>query len=214
MRGAGSGTTVGRWRSIDASQVIVEKHGGKVPRDLPSLLSLPGVGPYTAAAVASIAFGAPVAAVDTNVRKVMARLTLGTEPGEMSHATIAASAQAWLDDGAPGDWNQAVMNLGREVCRRVPRCDVCPLAPACCFRADGRPGRPSSRRQPAFEGSMRQLRGALLRELLERNRAADVGAVATALGESVERVALAVDGLERDGLVQRMASGRVRLPRA
>ena len=197
----------------DAARSIVGDLGGEVPSDLPTLLALPGIGPYTASAVASIAFGVPVAAVDTNVRKVMARVAFGREPDEVPAADVAAAAARWLPREAPGDWNQAVMDLGREVCRPAPRCDVCPLAAACRFRASGRAGRRSGRRQPAFEGSMRQARGGVLRELRGRDRAATIPAIAAALGFAIPRVDLAVDALERDGLVERTDSGRVRLAR-
>jgi A/G-specific adenine glycosylase len=197
----------------EAMRSIVRDHGGEVPSDVVSLIALPGVGPYTAAAVASIAFRVPVAAVDTNVRKVMARLAFSSEPDEVPAADVADAAAQWLPHEAPGDWNQALMNLGREVCRPTPRCDVCPLAEACRFRASGRAGRRSGRRQPAFEGSMRQVRGGVLRELRRRDRAATIRTIAAALGFPVPRVDLAVDALEHDGLVQRTDSGRVRLPR-
>ena len=104
------------------------------------------------------------------------------------------------------------MNLGREVCRPTPRCDGCPLAGACAFRASGRIGRRSGRRQPAFAGSMRQARGGVLRELRGRDRAATIDTIAAALDLPVTRVDLAVDALERDGLVRRTGSGRVGLP--
>ncbi|MGZ8650735.1 MAG: A/G-specific adenine glycosylase [Actinomycetota bacterium] len=196
-----------------ATRRIARDHGGEVPSDVTSLIDLPGIGPYTAAAVASIAFGIPVAAVDTNVRKVMARVAFGREPDEVPEADIVDAAARWLPLQAPGDWNQAVMNLGREVCRATPRCDVCPLAEACRFSARGRVGRRSGRRQPPFEGSMRQARGGVLRELRGRDRAATIQTVAAALGLPMPRVDLAVDALERDGLVQRTDSGRVRLAR-
>ncbi|MGZ5298096.1 MAG: A/G-specific adenine glycosylase [Actinomycetota bacterium] len=196
-----------------ATRRIARDHGGEVPSDVTSLIDLPGIGPYTAAAVASIAFGIPVAAVDTNVRKVMARVAFGREPDEVPEADIVDAAARWLPLQAPGDWNQAVMNLGREVCRATPRCDVCPLAEACRFSASGRVGRRSGRRQPPFEGSMRQARGGVLRELRGRDRAATIQTVAAALGLPMPRVDLAVDALERDGLVQRTDSGRVRLAR-
>jgi A/G-specific adenine glycosylase len=196
-----------------ATRCIVRDHDGEVPSDVASLIALPGVGPYTSSAVASIAFGVPVAAVDTNVRKVMARLAFGCEPDEVSGADVADAAARWLSSEAPGDWNQAVMNLGRDVCRPTPRCDACPLADVCRFRASGRSGRRSGRRQPPFEGSMRQARGGVLRELRRRDRAATIAGIAAALGFPVPRVDLAVNALERDGLVQRTGSGRVCLPR-
>ncbi len=197
----------------DAARAIVRDLGGEVPSDVPTLLALPGIGPYTASAVASIAFGVPVAAVDTNVRKVMARVAFGREPDEVPAADVAAAAARWLPPEAPGDWNQAVMDLGRAVCLPAPRCDACPLAAACRFRANGRAGRRSGRSQPAFEGSMRQARGGVLRELRGRDRAATIPAIAAALGYAMPRVDLAVDALERDGLVERTGSGRVRLAR-
>ena len=197
----------------EAARSIVREHGGEVPSDVESLLALPGIGPYTASAVASIAFGVPAAAVDTNVRKVMARLAFGAEPDEVPAPDVAAAAARWLPHEAPGDWNQAVMDLGRDVCRPIPRCDVCPIATACRFRAGGRVPRRSARRQPAFEGSMRQARGGVLRELRGRDRAATIRGIAAALGFPVLRVDLAVDALERDGLVERTGSGRVRLAR-
>ena len=197
----------------DAARSIVRDLGGEVPSDLPTLLVLPGIGPYTASAVASIAFGVPVAAVDTNVRKVMARVAFGREPDQVPAVDLATAAGRWLPREAPGDWNQAVMDLGREVCRPAPRCEVCPLAAACRFRASGRAGRRSGRGQPAFEGSMRQARGGVLRELRGRDRAVTIQSIAAALGSAVPRVDLAVDALERDGLVERTGSGRVRLAR-
>ena len=119
----------------EAARRIVRDHDGSVPSDLSALLALPGIGPYTAAAVTSIAYGAPVAAIDTNVRKVMARLEFAAEPDEVADTDVVEAASRWLAREAPGDWNQAVMNLGREVCRPTPRCDACPLAGACAFRA-------------------------------------------------------------------------------
>jgi A/G-specific adenine glycosylase len=196
----------------DAARRIVREHAGSVPADVTALLALPGIGPYTAAAITSIAYRIPVAAIDTNVRKVVARLEFAAEPDEVAEADIVRAASRWLASEAPGDWNQAVMNLGREVCRPTPRCDVCPLAGACAFRARGRVGRRSGRRQAAFAGSMRQARGGVLRELRGRDRAATIGTIASALSMPVSRVDLAVDALERDGLVRRTGTGRVGLP--
>jgi A/G-specific adenine glycosylase len=196
-----------------AARAVIGEHDGIVPSEVSVLETLPGVGPYTAAAVASIAFGEPVAAIDTNVRKVMSRVTFGLEPDVVPAADVARAAARWLARGEPGDWNQAVMDLGREVCRPAPRCGVCPLAGICRFRGRGGVGRRSGRRQPAFEGSMRQVRGAVLRDLRARVRATPIEAIAAALSMPVPRVDLAVDALERDGIVERTGTGRVRLPR-
>ena len=201
----------------EAARRLVRDHEGVVPSNVTMLRALRGVGPYTAAAVASIAFGTPVAAVDTNVRKVMARLAFGREPGEVPKVDIERAADRWLTREAPGDWNQAVMNLGRELCRPAPRCDVCPLSGACRFRTNRRAmersGLGGGRRQPAFEGSMRQVRGGVLRELRGRDRAATIETIAAALDLPMTRVDGAVDALEHDGLLERTPSGRIRLPR-
>lgn len=202
-----------------AARTIVAEHGGRVPDGLTELQALPGVGPYTAAAVASIAYGVPVAAVDTNARKVMARLDHGVERDEITQRQAEAVAGEWLEGGRPGEWNQAVMTLGRSICRTTPRCEVCPLAPVCRFRAAGRTGRPSVRRQPAFEGSVRQVRGAVVSHLLAHPFLTIAG-LASLTGYGAPRVAEAVAGLHRDRVVTATAAaldgragGRVRLPR-
>jgi A/G-specific adenine glycosylase len=197
----------------EAARVIVREHAGAVPRDVGALLALPGVGPYTAAAVASIAYGEPVAAVDTNVRRVIARAARGAEPDELTTAELITSADAWLDRRNPGTWNQAVMDVGRSLCRPVtPRCDQCPLSEWCSFAASGREGRRSAKRQPRFEGSTRQVRGAVVRAL--RNLPQATGTqLAAATGLCSDRVDAAVEALLHDGLVEHADLGRVRLHR-
>src|SRR5262245_9496841 len=113
------------WLS-EGARAIVREHGGRMPRDPATLRTLPGVGPYTAAAVASMAFGEPVAVVDTNVRRVVARVHLGVDGRDAPAGRVRELAQAWLDRWDPVTWNQAVMDLGREVCRPRPRCAICP----------------------------------------------------------------------------------------
>jgi A/G-specific adenine glycosylase len=173
------------------------------------------VGPYTAAAVASIAFGRPVAAIDTNVRRVVARALAGVDPVQMPAAELEALADGWLDAADPGAWNAALMDLGRTVCRpRSPRCVACPIRDACGFRAAGRDADPPpgpARRQPAFEGSFRQVRGAVVRVLRER-RSPRIEEIAAAIGCSPERTSAAVEALVRDGVAE-VVRGRVRLPR-
>ena len=115
-------------RLSEAARVVVRDHGGRIPRDPATLRELPGVGPYTAAAVASLGFGEPVAVVDTNVRRVVSRVHLGVDGHEVPAKQAWGLADAWLDRDDPVTWNQALMDLGREVCRPEPRCDVCPLA--------------------------------------------------------------------------------------
>jgi A/G-specific adenine glycosylase len=184
----------------DAARAIVREHGGEVPRDVASLRALPGVGPYTAAAVASIAFGVPVAAMDTNVRRIAARIVHGAEPDEVPRARLQADADAMVDPGSPGEWNQALMDLGRFVCRPMPRCGECPLASGCRFALEGEPRPPfARRRQPAFEGSARQARGRVLAALREHG-GASVREIALETGMALERTSRAAAGLAGDGL--------------
>jgi A/G-specific adenine glycosylase len=197
----------------EAAHRIVAEHDGAVPSDPDELLTLPGVGAYTAAAVASIAYGAPVAAVDTNVRKVLARMAFGAERDEVGAAAVARAAAAWLDVTRPGDWNQAMMSLGHNVCRTRPRCDECPFASACRFRQSGRAGRPSVRRQPVFEGSVRQTRGRIVTALRDRP-VMTLAALGVATGRSGEEVLAAVAGLARDGVVAASARALAGAPGA
>jgi A/G-specific adenine glycosylase len=204
----------------ETARAIVATHDGRVPDRVEDLRALPGVGPYTAAAVASIAYGVPAAAVDTNARKVMARVDHGAERDEITLRDAEAAADAWLARDRPGDWNQAVMNLGRDVCLTTPRCPVCPLAPACRFRAGGRSGRPAGRRQPAFEGSLRQTRGAVV-SALRGHPTLSVAQLAALTGNDAGRIGEAVAALHRDRIVTASPAalagdgrGRVRLPRS
>jgi A/G-specific adenine glycosylase len=201
-----------------AAAQIVERFQSEVPRDPTALRTLPGIGAYTAAAVASLAYGAPVAAVDTNVRRIWARVDHGAEPDEVSATDLGAAADRWLDRRHTAAWNQALMDLGREVCRTSPRCDVCPLRPWCAFAAAGRVGRPSTRRQSPFEGSLRQVRGAVMALLRERSPRT-LGGLARGTVAPMNRVADAVRGLHRDGVVVASPAaldgrnrGRVSLP--
>jgi A/G-specific adenine glycosylase len=189
----------------DCARTVVRDHGGRIPRSVEELKRLPGIGSYTAAAVASIAFGVPVPALDTNVRRVVSRFHLGHEPHEAARADLAAAASAWLDAGDPGRWNQAIMDLGREVCRPIPRCTACPIAEGCSFRAAGRAPAPAPRRQPPYPGSRRQLRGRII-EALRRSHALSLPELGATVGASIEAVSAACAALASDGLV--MAESR------
>jgi A/G-specific adenine glycosylase len=203
----------------NAARAIVASHGGRVPSDPEALRRLPGVGPYTAAAVAAFGFGLPAPPVDTNVRRVLARAVLGREPAGCSPAAARAAADASIDRADPGGWSSAVMDLGREVCRPLPRCDRCPIARWCRWRASN-PGRPerapgaSGRRQGPFDGSFRQLRGRVVAALRERP-SASVDDLAAITGQDPDRVRSAVWALAADGVVEAgpEARGPVRLPR-
>lgn len=155
------------------------------PRDSTGLRTLPGVGPYTAAAVASFAFGERVAAVDTNVRRVAARI--GALPGELLPAERHA------------DWNQAAMELGATFCTaRSPNCEPCPAGPWCRSRGQAIAARGRRAPRERFEESDRWARGRVVASL-----AAGEGLPEGIAGERLARVLAA---LERDGLVERRGS--------
>ena len=196
-------------RLSEGARVIVREHQGRIPRGPATLRTLPGVGPYTAAAVASLAFGEPVAVVDTNVRRVVARVHLGLDGRVAETGQVSNLAQAWLDVDDPVTWNQAVMDLGREVCKSRPRCEICPLSRVCRFRASGAIAVQGETSQPVFEGSSRQVRGAVVRAL-RAHETLSPGKLALETGFVAERVDAAVDALVADGLVE-VSSGRVRL---
>ena len=197
----------------EAARAIVREHGGSVPADPAALRGLPGVGPYTAAAVASIGHGMALAAVDVNARRVVARAACGVDPVGVDRRAVEEAADGLLDPGRPGDWNQAVMDLGREICRPKPRCDVCPVARWCAWRTAGRVATGSAarpgRRQGRFEGSFRELRGGVIREL--RRGPANEARLALALDRPVDDVRRAIEALTIEGAVERSVGGTVRL---
>ena len=125
---------------IACARAVARDHGGKFPGAEAALLGLPGVGPYTAAAVASIAFDRPANVVDGNVERVMSRLYAVEAPLPDSKAELKALAGALVTAERPGDWAQALMDLGATICRpKSPLCDRCPLADACQARLTGAP---------------------------------------------------------------------------
>jgi A/G-specific adenine glycosylase len=141
-----------RARNLHKTALIVTQNG-VFPRDFDSIRALPGIGDYTAAAIASIAFGLPHAAVDGNVRRVIVRLV------NDDSADVQAQASRLLDRKDPGHWNQAVMELGATVCTpRDPRCDLCPIAKYCEGHKHGtQKSLPSKRLKPAPEQLERTL---------------------------------------------------------
>ena len=166
---------VGLWR---IARIVVDTHGGQIPSTVTTLEGLPGVGPYTARAVAAFAFGLPVGAVDVNVRRVLSRIMAGT--GSMGAVAVQATADASVPVDRPGEWTHALMDLGATICRaRAPRCPACPARSWCAYAAAGEgvagptarpdPG-PHAVREPAapFASTNRWLRG----RILDRLRAA------------------------------------------
>jgi len=203
-------------RLHEAARTIVDRHGGVVPADLDELLALPGVGAYTARAVASFAYGARHPVVDTNVRRVVARALLGQgDAGPPSTARDLAAVEVLLpvEPARAARFGVATMELGALVCvARGPRCGVCPVAAICAWRRAGSPPYAGPVKQPQrFAGTDRQVRGLLLDVL----RAADGPVPAAALDaawSSGPQRARALAGLVADGLVDPLPDATFALP--
>ncbi|MHA7987070.1 HhH-GPD family protein [Rathayibacter sp. CAU 1779] len=185
---------------------ITERHGGAVPRDVDALLALPGIGDYTARAVAAFAYGERHPVVDTNVRRVLARCVDGQgEPAPPNARRDLAAMDAVLpaDPSEARVFNAAAMELGAVVCTaRSPRCDVCLVAGLCAWRAAGAPAYLGARRavQKKYEGSDRQVRGILLRALGAGHRPLSSDELEP-LWPDAEQRDRALSGLITDGLV-------------
>jgi A/G-specific adenine glycosylase len=189
-----------------AAVAITERHGGVVPAELDDLLDLPGVGQYTARAVAAFAYGRRHPVVDTNVRRVLARAIDGDgEAGPASTTRNLAAMETQLphDPVAARLFNAAVMELGAVVCTaRSPRCGECPIADHCAWRAAGYPAYEGRRRavQKKYEGSDRQVRGVILGALRERRTPLGLSELEVLWTDALQR-GRALDGLLGDGLV-------------
>jgi A/G-specific adenine glycosylase len=195
-----------------AAVAITERHGGVVPSDVDELLALPGIGDYTARAVAAFAFGLRHPVVDTNVRRVIARAVLGqAEAGPPSTRRDLAAMEALLpvDETDARLFNAGMMELGAIVCTaRAPRCGTCPLADSCRWRADGYPPYegPRAAVQAAFEGSDRQVRGLIMAELRGSDIPVTAAEVESLWPDAAQRER-ALAGLVADGLAVRAAGG-------
>ncbi|GAB7031845.1 A/G-specific adenine glycosylase [Streptomyces sp. NPDC021749] len=199
-----------------AASAIQERHGGDVPREHAQLLALPGVGEYTAAAVASFAYGQRHAVLDTNVRRVFARAVAGRQfPPNATTAAERKLARQLLpeDEGLAARWAAATMELGALLCTaRAPECHRCPIAAQCAWRLAGSPAHEGPpRRTQTYAGTDRQVRGKLLAVLREAVAPVPQQVLDAVWDEPVQR-ARALDGLVSDGLVEPLGGGRYRLP--
>lgn len=203
-------------RLHEAATAMVERHDGQVPMTREELLALPGVGPYTAAAVACFAFGRPEAVVDTNVRRVLARTLEGKAfpAATLTRAeTELAAASMPEDEDTATVWNVAVMELGALVCvARGPRCESCPVADLCAWRLAGRPAYDGpTRRGQKWHGTDRQVRGEILQRLRDARTVLPLERLADA-GSDHAQVMRCLDSLVVDGLVEPLEAARYRLP--
>ncbi|QNN51230.1 A/G-specific adenine glycosylase [Nocardioides mesophilus] len=199
-----------------AATGIVERHGGEVPSSYDDLLALPGIGDYTAAAIASFAFGRRHVVLDTNVRRVLGRAVAGVE----FPATAVTRAERDLATGLLPDadavaatWAVATMELGAVVCTAAaPRCGACPVADLCAWRAAGYPaydGPP--RRGQTYAGTDRQCRGRLLAVLRDSDGPVHRSTLEQAWSPAGQRDRC-LDWLVDDGLVARLSADTFALP--
>jgi A/G-specific adenine glycosylase len=198
-----------------AATAVVQQHGGELPASVPELLALPGVGDYTARAVAAFAFRQRHPVVDTNVRRVVARAVQGVADAVVTRRDLALVEALLPDDGeAAATASVAIMELGALVCTaRAPRCGSCPVADGCAWRAAGFPELAAPVRRPqGYAGTDRQVRGRLLGVLRDSDRPVAADELDAAWAEPVQR-ARALDGLVADGLVDPLPDGRYALPR-
>jgi A/G-specific adenine glycosylase len=197
------------------AQALVERHGGEVPASADALRALPGIGSYTAAAVASFAFGQRHAVLDTNVRRVLARVISGRElPAPSPSAAERRLAEALLPQppAVAARWSVAVMELGALVCTAArPQCARCPVAASCGWRGAGHPADAGPRRSQKYEGTDRQCRGRLLAVLRDSAGPVPGSRLEAAWADHRQR-SRALDGLVADGLVDPLPDGTFALP--
>jgi A/G-specific adenine glycosylase len=197
------------------ARLLVSRHDGQVPASIEHLRALPGVGAYTAAAVASFAFGQRHAVLDTNIRRVLARLVTGEgqPPAAQSAAELRLAESLLPADGRhAARWSVAVMELGALVCTAArPKCTDCPLASQCAWLQRGQPPAAPRRNAASYPGSDRQCRGRLLAVLREAGGPVPPGVLARAWDDSGQR-ARSLAALIADGLVTRCAGGSLALP--
>jgi A/G-specific adenine glycosylase len=202
-------------RLHEAATIITRDHAGEVPSAYEALLALPGIGRYTAAAVAVFAFGQRHAVLDTNVRRVLARLASGEEfPGRQPSAAEYRLAESLLpeDPATAARWSVAVMELGALTCTAArPKCATCPVSTHCKWLANGSPPAASRPAGQRYEGTDRQCRGRLLGLLRDSAQPVPPGRFDLVWPDTPQR-ARALDGLVSDGLVDPLPDGTFALP--
>lgn len=205
-------------RALRLHQAAVEidrDHDGEVPDDLATLRSLPGVGEYTAAAIASFGYGRRHLVLDTNVRRVITRIATGVQyPAttlSVAERVVAAEFLPRRADRA-ARWAAASMELGAVICTaRSPSCEACPVRDHCAWRAAGYPAWAGSpRRGQTYDGTDRQCRGAILAVLRGRDDPAPIEALAEAWPDH-DQFSRSLASLITDGLIQPSPAG-YRLP--
>ena len=202
-------------RLREAAVAITERHGGVVPAEVDELESLPGIGTYTARAVSCFGYGRRQPVVDTNVRRVVARLVHGRAEAAPARASdlVDIAALAPEDDARAVRFSVAVMELGALVCvAGTPRCAVCPVRDRCAWRLAGSPASDGPpRKVQRFAGTDRQVRGRLLDVLRAAHEPVGAEALVPAWDDAAQR-SRCLDSLLVDGLVVQTEDGRFSLP--
>lgn len=190
----------------EAARTIVADHGGRVPATVVELESMPGIGPYTARAVAASAFGIPVAPLDVNVRRVIGRVmgVSAASPG------LRPAADDLVSRGQPRRWLDAVMDLASGTCTaRDPLCEACPLAPLCASRGMVVVGAPKAA-AVSFATTKRWLRGRIVAAVIAAPPGTWVPLPACLGRHDADAIGLAAKGLEREGFLD-LRDGEVRV---
>lgn len=203
-------------RLHEASAVIAERYDDTVPSDVATLETLPGVGTYTARAIAAFGYGRRCPVVDTNVRRVVARAVHGVGDAGPARATAdLAAVEALLpaDESTAATMSAGLMELGAVVCTaRSPRCGVCPIRSECAWHAAGRPPYNGPRRPPQrFAGTDRQVRGRLLDVLRNAEHPVERAALDAVWADAAQRDRC-LDALLVEGLAVQLEDGRFALP--
>jgi A/G-specific adenine glycosylase len=203
-------------RLHETAAIVTRDHNGLIPSSPEELLALPGVGRYTAAAVAVFAFGRRHPVLDTNVRRVLTRLTSGQQfPGPQPSIAEYRLAESLLpaDPATAARWSVAVMELGALTCTATaPRCVACPVATGCAWLAAGQPASTTKRPVQRYDGTDRQCRGRLLAVLRDSANPVQLSHFDAVWPDTTQR-ARALDTLVADGLVDPLPNGSFALPR-
>ena len=192
-------------RLHETSKIITTKYRGSIPKNLPELRELPGVGEYTAAAIYSFAYGKRALVLDTNIRRVFARAIDGKEYASLTLNNKERTKREKLIPREASLWAAATMELGATICTaRSPQCEICPIAQSCVWRFKGYPkSRAPKRKTQDWHGTDRQCRGTILNYLREKDRG--TRSQFEKLWSDKKQLEKALKSLETDGLIERRA---------
>ena len=197
-------------RLRECAAAVVERYGGELPRTRDELLSLPGIGPYTADAIIAFAYRERSTVLDTNIRRVIARLN-GDElpPPHLRKDEVARATALVPEDGEEAaQWNAAIMELGALVCTaRNPRCEECPLSDCCQWLARGKPSNAAPRRTQKFTGTHREARGKIMAVLRGSGTPVPRAEFEDRSGLTPARFTAALTSLVDDGLARELPDG-------